>query len=184
MAATSPPTDRGSPAPDFSLPATDGKTYALGDVAGQKGTVVAFICNHCPYVVSSARRMVEDARRLADAGVGFVAICSNDPVRYPADSFDRMKEFAAAHAFAFPYLHDEGQDVAAAYGAVCTPDFFGFDGEGRLVYRGRMDSGGTATPPPDAPRELLEAMLAVARGDAPPDVQMPAVGCSIKWKAA
>lgn len=184
MAATSPETTLGVSAPDFALPATDGRTVRLADVAGENGTVVAFICNHCPYVVSSVRRMVDDAAALADEGVGFVAVCSNDATRYPADSFERMKEFAAAHGFFFPYLHDESQAVAEAYGAVCTPEFFGLDRGGRLVYRGRMDGGGTGTPDPAAPRELREAMLAVARGKTPPEDQMPAVGCSIKWKAA
>ena len=184
MAATSPETTLGVSAPDFALPATDGRTVRLADVAGENGTVVAFICNHCPYVVSAARRLVADARTLADEGVGFVAICSNDAVNYPADSFERMKEFAETWGFPFPYLHDESQEVARAYGAVCTPDFFGFDRDLSLRYRGRMDGGGTAQPPEGAPRELVEAMRSVARTGAGPEVQMPAVGCSIKWKAA
>lgn len=184
MAAHSPETTLGTPAPDFALPATDGRTIRLADVAGENGTVVAFICNHCPYVVSAVRRIVDDAGTLADLGIGFVAICSNDARTHPADSFDRMKALAKTHAFPFPYLHDESQAAARAYGAVCTPDFFGYDGGLKLAYRGRMDGGGTSKPAPDAPRELVDAMRTVAAGKAVAGVQMPAVGCSIKWKAA
>ncbi len=113
-------------AAEFRLPATDGKTYALDDVAGEKGTVVVFICNHCPYVKAVIDRMVSDARVLMSEGVGFAAICSNDAASYPEDSFENMKRFAKAHDFPFPYLHDETQSVARAFGAVCTPDFFGY----------------------------------------------------------
>jgi peroxiredoxin len=184
MAATSPETALGTPAFAFALPSTDGRMVRLADVAGPNGTVVAFICNHCPYVVSAARRIVADARALAGEGVGFVAICSNDAVTHPADSFDRMKAFAAAHEFPFPYLHDESQAIARAYGAVCTPDFFGFDRDMRLAYRGRLDGGGTSQPAAGVPRELLEGMRSVVRTGRVPARQMPAVGCSIKWKAA
>lgn len=172
----------GSTAPQFSLPATDGRTVSLSDVMGENGAVVAFICNHCPYVVSSARRMADDARTLSAEGVGFVAICSNDAARYPADSFDRMKEFAAHNGFEFPYLHDESQEVASAYAARVTPHFFGIDKTGAIRYEGRMDAGQTTSPPDGAPRELVEAMRAIASTGDGPAAQNPPAGCTIKWK--
>lgn len=171
-----------STAPEFSLPSTDGRTVSFADVAGENGTVIAFICNHCPYVVAAARRMVADARALAEDGIGFAAICANDAKRYPADGFDRMKEFAAQYQFPFPYLRDESQEVAAAYGARVTPDFFGFDRTGTLRYRGRLDGGGVKQFPEGEPRELLDAMRQVAREGTAPAVQHPAAGCSIKWR--
>jgi len=172
----------GVKAPDFALPATDGKTYRLADVAGEKGTVVVFICNHCPYVKAVAPRMVADAKTLAAEGIGFVAISSNDAASYPADSFDNMKAFAEKHGFPFPYLYDESQDVARAYEAVCTPDFFGLDASGSIAYRGRLDEGRKNEPPPGARRELVEAMRTIARTGRGPAEQFPSVGCSIKWK--
>ena len=170
------------PAPDFSLPATDGRTYALRDVVGPNGTTIVFICNHCPYVKAVIGRLVADARALMGEGVGFAVVCSNDAAAYPEDSFDRMKAFAQSHAFPFPYLHDETQSVARAYGAACTPDYFGYDRALRLKYRGRLDEGRTAPPPPNARRELLEAMRALAAGREIPFRQVPSIGCSIKWK--
>lgn len=181
MATTAPTTGLSTAAPPFALPATDGKTYALADIAGPKGTVIVFICNHCPYVKAVIDRLVQDAKVLMAEGVGFAAICSNDAVDYPEDSFANMKCFAAAHGFTFPYLHDEDQTVARAYDAMCTPDFFGFDAEGKLKYRGRLDEGRTTPPPPNARRELVEAMRAVAQGKEP-SIQMSSMGCSIKWK--
>ncbi|MCF3933035.1 thioredoxin family protein [Acuticoccus sp. M5D2P5] len=172
----------GAVAPDFTLPATDGRTVSRDDVMGEGGLVVAFICNHCPYVIAAARRMVDDAALLAREGVGFVAICSNDAERYPQDSFDRMKAFAEDHAFAFPYLHDESQAVAQAYHAAVTPDFFGLDREGRIRYRGRLDEGETRPPRADAPRELVEAMRMIAASGTGPERQHPPRGCGIKWK--
>jgi peroxiredoxin len=170
------------PAADFRLPATDGQTYALDDIAGENGTVIVFICNHCPYVKAVLDRLVADARVLMREGIGFASICSNDAEACPEDSFGEMKQFAEAHAFPFAYLHDETQSVARAYGAVCTPDFFGYDRDRKLKYRGRLDEGRTTPPPAGARRELVEAMRAIAAtGLAPPD-QMPAIGCSIKWK--
>ncbi len=171
------------PAPDFALPATDGKIYALKDVADAKGTVVAFICNHCPYVKAVIDRLVADARVLMAEGIGFAAICSNDAASYPEDSFDAMKAFAARHDLPFPYLHDEAQEVARAYGAVCTPDFFGYNAALKLKYRGRLDEGRTTPPPPGARRELVDAMQALAAGRTIPFDQIPSIGCSIKWKA-
>lgn len=173
----------GDTAPDFTLPATDGRTVSLSDVKGENGTVIAFICNHCPYVVAAARRMVADAETLMGDGVGFAAICANDAERYPADSFERMAEFADQYAFTFPYLHDETQEVAAAYGARVTPEFFGLDGSGVVRYRGRLDGGSTGQPPENAPRELVEAMRQIATNGTAPAMQEPAQGCSIKWKA-
>jgi peroxiredoxin len=172
----------GAPAPDFSLAATDGKTYALKDVRGEKATVIVFICNHCPYVKAVIDRLVADARLLMREGVGFAAVCSNDAASYPEDSFAKMREFARAHDFRFPYLHDETQAAARAYGAICTPDFFGYDRDLKLQYRGRLDEGRITPPPPGARRELLEAMRAIAATGVAPANQIASIGCSIKWK--
>jgi peroxiredoxin len=172
----------GVKAPPFSLPATDGRTYSLDDVAGQNGTVVAFICNHCPYVRAVVGRMVADARTLAADGFGFVAISANDPVSHPEDSPANMKVFAEKHGFPFPYLFDESQQVARAYDAVCTPEFFGISRAGTIEYRGRLDQGRTDQPPPNVRRELVEAMRAIAATGKGPAQQTPSVGCSIKWK--
>jgi hypothetical protein len=147
MTATLMPIILGLPAADFRLPATNGRTYTFDDVAGEKGTVIVFICNHCPYVKAVIDRLVPDAHVLMAERIGFAAICSNDSSSYPEDSFDNMKRFAERHEFPFPYLHDETQSVARAYGAVCTPDFFGYDANRELKYRGRLDEGRT-TPPP------------------------------------
>jgi peroxiredoxin len=183
MAATPPICNFGWKAPDFSLPATDGKTYALKDVAGPKGTVIVFICNHCPYVKSVVSRLVRDATDFKAAGIGFAAICSNDAKTHPEDSFDNMKAFATKNGFTFPYLHDESQKIAQAYDAVCTPDFYGFNSKLELQYRGRLDESKT-TLVPNARRGLYEAMMEVARTGAGPRDQIASMGCSIKWKAA
>jgi peroxiredoxin len=184
MATTPPPQVPDIYAPDFSLPGTDGRIYACDEIAGRNGTMIVFICNHCPYVKAVIDRLVADARTLMAEGIGFAAICSNDADAYPADSFAAMQLFAQAHEFPFPYLHDEDQSVARAYGAVCTPDYFGYDAQRRLKYRGRLDEGRTSPPPQGARRELLEAMRAIAAtGEAPPG-QVASIGCSIKWKAA
>ena len=154
MAATVTQVVLDTQAAEFRLPATDGKTYALDDVAGEKGTVVVFICNHCPYVKAVIDRMVADARVLMSEGVGFAAICSNDAASYPEDSFENMKRFAKAHDFPFPYLHDETQTVARAYRAVCTPDFFVYNADRKLKYRGRLDEGRTTSPRAGRPESL------------------------------
>lgn len=182
MAATPPPLSLDTPAPDFTLPATDGNSYSLNDVAGEKGTVIVFICNHCPYVVAVIDRLVDDAKKLMDEGFGFAAICSNDARAYPDDSFDNMKKFAEAHGFPFPYLHDEDQSIARAYDAVCTPDYFGYDRSSSLKYRGRLDEGRTTPPPAGAKRELVEAMRHIGETGEAPEGQIPSMGCSIKWK--
>jgi peroxiredoxin len=184
MATTITAAALGTPAVDFQLPATDGRTRTLDEVAGKKGTVIVFICNHCPYVKAVIDRLVADARVLMAEGIGFAAICSNDATSYSEDSFDNMKRFAAAHDLPFPYLHDETQSVARAYDARCTPDFFGYDAKRKLKYRGRLDEGRTNSPPAGARRELVEAMRRVATTGQGPAEQFPSIGCSIKWKAA
>lgn len=173
----------GRPAPDFRLTATDGKTHALADIRGPRGTLIMFICNHCPYVKAVADRMVRDARDLMPLGIGIAAICSNDATTHPEDSFENMRRFAEQHGFPFPYLHDETQEVARAYGAVCTPDFFGYNADLGLQYRGRLDASKTQRVP-DAERELVEAMRQVALTGKGPEEQIPSMGCSIKWKEA
>ena len=142
-----------------------------------------FICNHCPYVKAITNNLVRDARDLQKAGIGVAAICSNDSIAYPEDFFDRMKAFAAANGFPFPYLHDESQEVARAYDAVCTPDFFGFNARDELQYRGRLDAS-RSSPVTGARRDLYEAMMEVARTGRGPAEQIASMGCSIKWKAA
>jgi peroxiredoxin len=183
MAATPPVCDFGAPAHDFALPDLDGETVTLDDVRGRNGTLILFICNHCPYVRSVIGRIVEDARVLMEAGVGVAAIMSNDYRAYPADAPERMRAFAAENDFPFPYLLDESQAVARTYGAVCTPDFFGYDADLGLQYRGRLDESKTVLVP-DARRELRDAMLAVARTGKGPAEQIPSMGCSIKWTSA
>jgi len=183
MATIAPAGELGSIAPDFRLPSTDGRDYALADLRGPNGLLVAFICNHCPYVKAIRARLVRDAQDLQALDVGVVAISSNDAVSYPEDSFDNMRRIAHEWRLPFPYLYDESQQVARAYGAVCTPDFFGYDAARKLKYRGRLDEGGRATPAPGAKRELVEAMRAIAAGREPAE-QTPSIGCSIKWKHA
>jgi peroxiredoxin len=173
---------RGDRAPDFALPGTDGRTWRYADAAGLNGLVVMFICNHCPYVKAVVDRIVRDARALRELGVGAVAISSNDAATYPEDSFENMIAFARRHGFEFPYLYDEPQDVARAYGAVCTPEFFGFDRERVLQYRGRLDASGRQPAAAGARRELFEAMKQVAATGRAPDEQTASIGCSIKWK--
>ena len=181
--SVSPPTcEFGWQAPPFDLPATDGKRYALSDIAGENGTLIMFICNHCPYVKAVLDRIVRDASDLSKLGIGVAAICSNDAESHPADSFDSMKRLAEERGFPFPYLHDEDQSTARAYRAVCTPDFFGFDARGGLQYRGRLDASRSSTGPEDLRRDLYEAMKQVAETGHGPEDQIPSMGCSIKWK--
>ncbi|MGD8310297.1 MAG: thioredoxin family protein [Chromatiales bacterium] len=172
----------GKPAVDFALPGVDGKTWTLADCRGEKGLLVMFICNHCPYVQAVRDRIVRDARELMDHGVRSVAIMSNDPTEYPEDSFDNMKRVAEEYAFPFPYLLDETQEVAKAYGAVCTPDFFGYDAGLGLQYRGRLDASRKEAAPEGARRDLFEAMKQVAATGKGPEDQIPSMGCSIKWR--
>jgi peroxiredoxin len=166
---------------DFALKGTDGKSYSLDDVRGPKGALVVFICNHCPYVKASIGRIVSDATALGELGIGTIAIMPNDTVTYREDSFDNMKALAARHRFTFPYVIDETQEVARAYGAQCTPDFFGFNAQDELQYRGRLDTSRT-TPVPNARRDLFEAMKQVAETGRGPAEQVASMGCSIKWR--
>jgi peroxiredoxin len=175
--------DFGWRAPDFRLADPDGRTFALADIRGARGTLVMFICNHCPYVRAVIDRLIADVRALQADGIGAVAIMPNDYQRYPDDAPAKMRGFAAAHSFTFPYLVDETQAVARAYGAVCTPDLFGFDAGLGLQYRGRLDDSGME-PRPGARRELLEAMRAVATSGRGPAEQVASIGCSIKWREA
>ncbi len=184
MAALETPVcDFGRPAPDFALPGVDGKVWTLQDCRGEKGLLVMFICNHCPYVKAVRDRIVRDARELLDHGVRSVAIMSNDPTEYPEDSFENMQRVARELGFPFPYLLDESQAVARAYGAVCTPDFFGYNADLQLQYRGRLDASRKDMAPAGARRDLFEAMVAVARTGQGPAEQIPSIGCSIKWRA-
>ncbi|MFC2967465.1 thioredoxin family protein [Acidimangrovimonas pyrenivorans] len=184
MAVSPPVCDFGWKAPDFTLPATDGRSLSFADIAGPKGTLVMFICNHCPYVKAVIDRIIRDAKDLQALGIGVVAISSNDAVAYPQDGFAAMAAEAERHGFPFPYLYDESQEVARAYDAVCTPDFFGFDATGGLQYRGRLDASGRNPAPAGARRDLYEAMKQVAETGHGPAEQVASMGCSIKWKAA
>jgi len=169
------------PAPGFSLPGVDGKTRSLADCRGPKGLLVMFICNHCPYVKAVRERIIRDARDLQQLGIGVVAISSNDPADYPEDSFENMKQVAQQFRYPFPFLFDESQQVAKNYGAVCTPDFFGYNADLGLQYRGRLDESRKEAMP-NARRDLYEAMKQVAETGQGPDEQIPSMGCSIKWK--
>ena len=173
--------DFGAPAPDFDLPGVDGRNWSRDQCMGEKGLLVMFICNHCPYVKAVLDRIVRDAAELKSLGVNCVAIMSNDPTDYPEDSFDNMQRIAREKAFPFPYLLDRTQAVAKAYGAVCTPDFFGSNAAGELQYRGQLDASRKETAPADARRDLFEAMKQVAETGRGPAEQIPSMGCSIKW---
>ena len=171
----------GRKARDFALQGIDGKIYSLADVRGPKGTLVVFICNHCPYVKASINRIVAEANALRGVGIGTIAVMPNDTEAYSEDSFDNMKAFAARHAFSFPYVIDASQDVARAYDAQCTPDFFGFNAQDELQYRGRLDAS-RMTPIANARRDLFEAMKQIAETGHGPKERIPSMGCSIKWK--
>jgi peroxiredoxin len=169
---------------DFSLPGIDGKVWTPATCRGDHGLLVMFICNHCPYVKAIIDRIVRDTRELRSLGINSVAIMSNDPVDYPEDSFENMKRVAEQFSFPFPYLFDETQQVARDYGAVCTPDFFGYNADLQLQYRGRLDASRKDTAPEGTRRDLFEAMRQVAETGRGPLTQIPSMGCSIKWRAA
>ena len=181
MAVETPVCDFGWPAPAFQLLGTNGRTWTLEDVRGPCGTLVMFLCNHCPYVQAVISRLVTDVEALRPHGIGAVAIMPNDIVAYPADGLEAMKVFAETHRLPFRYLLDQTQATARAYGAVCTPDFFGFDAGLRLQYRGRLDAGGRASTF-DGPRELRDAMIEIAATGRGPERQTASIGCSVKWR--
>ncbi|WP_295441384.1 thioredoxin family protein [uncultured Thiodictyon sp.] len=170
-----------TPAPDFALPGVDGRVWTRDECRGERGLLVMFICNHCPYVKAVRERLVLDTRELQALGIGCVAVMSNDPSDYPDDSFESMQQVASQYAFPFPYLLDATQAVARAYGAVCTPDFFGYNAALQLQYRGRLDESRKETAPAGVRRDLFEAMREVAQTGRGPAEQVPSMGCSIKW---
>ncbi|VBB69740.1 Alkyl hydroperoxide reductase and/or thiol-specific antioxidant family (AhpC/TSA) protein [invertebrate metagenome] len=183
MAVETPLCNFGWQAIDFRLRGTDDRVYSLADVRGAKGTLVMFICNHCPYVRAVISRIVRDVRALQASGIGAIAIMANDTIQYPEDSFANMKIFAHQHNIPFPYVIDETQETARAYGAVCTPEFFGFNQEMKLQYRGRLDASRKEEGPLDLRRDLFEAMRAIAETGCGPHEQFPSMGCAIKWLA-
>ena len=184
VALETPVCDFGWKAPEFNLIGIDNKFYSFQDIRGPKGTLVMFICNHCPYVKSVIHRIVEDVTLLKEKGIGVIAIMSNDvndPKYGAEDSFDNMKLFSERNNFVFPYVYDETQSVGRKYNAVCTPDFFGFNANDELQYRGRLEESKMEIIP-GAKKELLEAMMQVAETGSGPQDQIPSIGCSIKWK--
>jgi len=183
MALTETPVcEFGSKAPDFNLPGTDGTNWTLEDCRGEHGVLIMFICNHCPYVKAIRDRLVTDTRQLLKHGIKSVAIMPNDPQDYPEDSFENMQQVAKQFDFPFPYLFDETQETARGYGAVCTPDFFGYNSELELQYRGRLDEGKTEPPPAGYTRDLFHAMCSIAETGKGPENQTSSMGCSIKWR--
>ena len=169
-------------APDFSLKNIDDQIISLDEANGENGTVIAFICNHCPYVKAIIKRFVLTAKQLQDQGISVIANMPNDTEKQPDDSFENMKQFARANNFTFPYLIDETQAVARAYGAICTPDIFGFDKDGKLQYRGRLDSAGPDIADESTETELLNAMQEIAKSGTTTAKQHSSMGCSIKWR--
>ena len=182
VSLTTPVCDFGWKAPNFDLPATDGKHYSLASAKGPNGLLVMFICNHCPYVKAVRERIIRDAKALQAMGIGVIAINANDATNYPDDSFGNMQRIAEEYQYPFPYAFDETQAMAKAYGAVCTPDFFGFNAQLELQYRGRLDESRKETAPEGVRRDLFEAMSQVASTGKGPAEQIPSMGCSIKWK--
>ena len=182
VAKETPFCDFGQPAVYFKLRGVDGREWTLDDCRGERATLVMFICNHCPYVKASIDRIVAVCNALAPLGMQAVAIMPNDVETYPEDSFDNMQRFAQAHCFPFPYLYDETQETTRAYGAVCTPDFFGYNTNLELQYRGRLDESRPSLPKPDARRELFEAMQQIIETGEGPREQYASVGCSVKWR--
>jgi peroxiredoxin len=174
--------DFGWKAVDFDLPGVDGRRYNLASARGPNGLLVMFICNHCPYVKAVRERIVRDVNDLRGHGIGAIAIMSNDPADYPEDSFENMQRVARQFDYPFPYVLDDTQEVAKAYGAVCTPDFYGFNARLELQYRGRLDASRKEAAPPEAHRDLFEAMVGVAATGQGPLEQIPSMGCSIKWR--
>ena len=184
MALTKTPVcDFGKKAENFKLKSINNKVLTLNDIKGEKATLIMFICNHCPYVKAIIKDLAKDCNELRNDGISSVAIMSNDTKNYPEDSFDNMKKLATKYNFTFPYLYDETQEVAKLYGAVCTPDFFGFNKNKKLQYRGRLDASRKEAGSPDLRRDLFEAMKGVAQTGKGPSEQIASMGCSIKWKS-
>jgi len=184
VSLSTPVCDFGRQALDFDLPGVDGRRYSLASARGPRGLLVMFICNHCPYVKAVIHRIVRDTRELAALGIGSIAVMSNDPTDYPEDSWQNMERIARELQFPFPYVLDQSQQVAKAYGAVCTPDFFGYNADLELQYRGRLDESRKTTAPENVRRDLFEAMKQVALSGKGPAQQTPGIGCSIKWRDA
>ena len=182
MPISAPLGELGWKAHDFELTDTFGRHQTLATVRGANGLLLMFICNHCPYVKSIIDRICTTAEELQAMGIGVAAIMSNDPHAYPEDSFANMKKQAKAHHFSFPYLYDHSQHVARDYGAVCTPDFYGFNRDLELQYHGRLDSSTIQPTTPDSRRELVEAMRLICATDRGPEEQIASMGCSIKWR--
>lgn len=172
----------GTPAPDFSLPNVDGSTKSLADFQDAKGLVVIFMCNHCPFVIHLADALAAFAKEYQAKGLAVVGISSNDVENYPADTPELMVEEAKARGYTFPYLYDDSQDVAKAYRAACTPDFFLFDKDHKLAYRGQFDSSRPDSGVTPTGEDLRTACDAVLAGNAPSEQQLPSIGCNIKWK--
>lgn len=182
MVAIPPICDFGWKPEGFDLPGVDGKRYSLNDIRGSNGSLIMFICNHCPYVLAVLDRIVRDAADLKLLGVGVAAISSNDVSAYPEDSFENMIKLAKTNKFGFPYLYDEDQRAARSFEALCTPDFFGFNSKDELQYRGRLDASRKESGPVDLRRDLFEAMKVIAQTGKGPNNQTASMGCSIKWK--
>ena len=182
VSLTTPVCDFGWKAVDFDLQGTDGRRYSLADVKGEKGTLVIFMCNHCPYVKTVIDRLIRDVAELKEHGVGAIGIMVNDTDQYPADSFDNMKRWAEEKSFPFPYVIDPSQEIGREYDAICTPDFFGCNADLELQYRGRLDASRKDVGPADARRDLFEAMVRIAETGRGPREQIPSMGCSIKWR--
>lgn len=181
VSTTTPIGEFNRPAIDFRLQDTEGRLWSLEECRGPRGLLVMFICNHCPYVQAILPKIVRDTAELKSLGIHSVAIMSNDITDYPEDSPEHMRHLARTNGFSFPYLYDETQTVAKDYGAVCTPDFFGYNADLKLQFRGRLDASGRQNQP-DAPRELFNAMQLIAETGTGPSDQTPSIGCSIKWR--
>ena len=182
MALTKTPIcDFGKKADNFELKSIDNKIISLNDAKGENGTLIMFICNHCPYVLAVIKNVVEDCKELENDGIKSIAIMSNDPKRYEEDSFENMIKFSKNHNFNFPYVIDETQEVAKTYGAVCTPDFFGYNKDLELQYRGRIRELKNLKPIESGDSELKKALNMIAKTNNGPKEQFPSMGCSIKW---
>tara|TARA_B110001450_G_scaffold75049_1_gene71536 strand:+ start:177 stop:731 length:555 start_codon:yes stop_codon:yes gene_type:complete len=181
MPLKTPICDFGQGAKNFELKSTENTVVRLNDVKGENGSLIMFICNHCPYVKVIIEDIVIDCKNLKKLGIKSLAICSNDSINYPEDSFDKMIKFSKKHSFSFPYLIDETQEVARKYDAVCTPDFFGYNKDLELQYRGRIRKLKNLKPVRDGESDLYKAMKQISETGLGPKEQIPSMGCGIKW---